>query len=95
MKYSHVLFIGYFQLATWFFTTFTASDIKKKVFSLKGVQFLYTKINPDQLDIPPFVLDYDIQVMTGDVFKGLNVESGVKVQNQSNLIELIYPLCMK
>jgi len=51
-----------FQFATWFFTTFTASDIKQKVQSLKGVQFLYAKINPDQLDIPSFVLEYDIQV---------------------------------
>lgn len=49
------------KLATWFFTTFTASDIKRKVHSLKGVQYLYAKINPDQLDIPPFVLDFDIQ----------------------------------
>lgn len=50
------------KLATWFFTTFTASDIKQKVQTLKGVQFLYARINPDQLDIPPFVLDHDIQV---------------------------------
>lgn len=50
------------KLATWFFTTFTASDVKQKVHSLKGVQFLYARINPDQLDIPPFVLDYDVQV---------------------------------
>lgn len=49
------------KLATWFFTTFTASDIKQKVHSLKGVQYLYAKINPDQLDIPPFVLDHDIK----------------------------------
>lgn len=50
------------KFVTWFFTTFTASDIKKKVHSLKGVQYLYAKINPDQLDIPPYVLDHDIQV---------------------------------
>ena len=56
-------FLLYFQLATWFFTTFTASDIKQKVQTLKGVQFLYARINPDQLDIPPFVLDHDIQVI--------------------------------
>ncbi|XP_052807341.1 protein GDAP2 homolog [Mya arenaria] len=49
------------KFATWFFTTFTASDIKQKVHSLKGVQYLYAKINPDQLDIPSFVLDYDIK----------------------------------
>ncbi|KAH3889005.1 protein GDAP2 homolog [Dreissena polymorpha] len=50
------------KFATWFFTTFTASDIKQKVHSLKGVQYLYSRINPDQLDIPSFVLDHDIQV---------------------------------
>ena len=50
------------QLATWFFTTFTASDIKFKVHSLNGVQYLYTKINPDQLDVPQFIHEYDIMV---------------------------------
>ncbi|XP_071113143.1 protein GDAP2 homolog [Haliotis cracherodii] len=50
------------KLATWFFTTFTASDIKPKVHNLGGVQYLYTKMNPDQLDVPPFVMDYDIQI---------------------------------
>lgn len=50
------------KFATWFFTTFTASDIKTKVHSLQGVQYLYAKINPDQLDIPPFVLEHDIKV---------------------------------
>ncbi|KAK3096670.1 hypothetical protein FSP39_002249 [Pinctada imbricata] len=49
------------KLATWFFTTFTASDIKKRVYSLKGVQYLYGSIFPDQLDIPQFVTNYDIQ----------------------------------
>lgn len=50
------------KLATWFFTTFTASDIKRKVHSLSGVQYLYTKINPDQLDVPQFIHEYDIKV---------------------------------
>ncbi|XP_005090009.1 protein GDAP2 homolog isoform X2 [Aplysia californica] len=50
------------KLATWFFTTFTASDIKPKVHSLKGVQFLYSKMSPDQIDIPQFVHEHDIQV---------------------------------
>lgn len=49
---------------TWFFTTFTASDIKKKVYSMKGVQYLYGTIYPDQLDIPSFVINYDIEVST-------------------------------
>ncbi|XP_025098493.1 protein GDAP2 homolog [Pomacea canaliculata] len=50
------------KFATWFFTTFTASDIKRKVHSLNGVQYLYTKINPDQLDIPQFIHEYDIRI---------------------------------
>jgi len=50
------------RLATWFFTTFTASHIKAKVHSLKGVQFLFSKISPDQIDIPHFVNEHDIQV---------------------------------
>ncbi|KAJ8311064.1 hypothetical protein KUTeg_011379 [Tegillarca granosa] len=50
------------KLVTWFFTTFTASDIKKKVYSMKGVQYLYGSIYPDQLDIPSFVINYDIEL---------------------------------
>lgn len=50
------------KLAAWFFTTFTASDIKNKVFSLKGVQYLYATIYPDQLDIPSFVINYDTEL---------------------------------
>ncbi|XP_060077351.1 protein GDAP2 homolog [Ylistrum balloti] len=50
------------KLATWFFTTFTASDIKNKVFSLRGVQYLYRSIAPDQIDVPSFVTNYDIQI---------------------------------
>ncbi|CAL1537371.1 unnamed protein product [Lymnaea stagnalis] len=50
------------RLATWFFTTFAASDIKHKVHNMKGVQYLYTKMNPDQIDVPQFVLEHDIKV---------------------------------
>ncbi|OWF51677.1 protein GDAP2 homolog [Mizuhopecten yessoensis] len=50
------------KLATWFFTTFTASDIKNKVFSLKGVQYLYRSITPDQIEVPFFVTNYGIQI---------------------------------
>lgn len=56
------VFFFFLQLATWFFTTFTASDIKNKVISMRGVQYLYGTIFPDQLDIPSFVINYDIEV---------------------------------
>lgn len=58
----NVFFFFFWQLATWFFTTFTASDIKNKVISMRGVQYLYGTIFPDQLDIPSFVINYDIEV---------------------------------
>ncbi|XP_033635884.1 protein GDAP2 homolog [Asterias rubens] len=65
------------RLVSWYFTTFTASSIKDKVKSLKGVHFLYNTIHPDQLDIPPFVLDYDMQVNGKSYF---NPEEGSEVE---------------
>lgn len=49
------------RIVTWFFTTFTASSIKEKVHFLSGIQYLYDWIDPDQLDIPAFVLEYDMK----------------------------------
>ena len=50
------------QLSGWWFLTFTASEIKDKVHYLSGVQYLYDTINPDQIEIPQFVFDFDRQV---------------------------------
>ena len=52
------------RIVTWFFTTFTASSIKDKVHFLSGIQYLYDWIDPDQLEIPAFVLEYDMKVNT-------------------------------
>lgn len=49
------------KIVTWFFTTFTASSIKEKVHFLSGIQYLYDWIDPDQLEIPAFVLEYDMK----------------------------------
>lgn len=49
------------RIVTWFFTTFTASSIKDKVHFLSGIQYLYDWIDPDQLEIPAFVLEYDMK----------------------------------
>ena len=46
----------------WWWTTFTASDIKAKVDYLPGVEYLFARITPDQLDLPDFVLKYDYEV---------------------------------
>ena len=55
------------RIVTWFFTTFTASSIKEKVHFLSGIQYLYDWIDPDQLDIPAFVLEYDMKVCTTEI----------------------------
>ena len=50
------------RVVAWFFMMFNAASIKDKVEFVNGVQFLYDNINPDQLDLPPFVMEYDVQV---------------------------------
>lgn len=52
------------QFSTWFFTTFSVSGIKDKVRYLDSLQQLFTCIKPEEIDIPPFVLEYDIRVRT-------------------------------
>lgn len=49
-------------MSTWFFTTFNVSGLKEKVHYLDGLQQLFTCIRPEQMDIPPFVLEYDARV---------------------------------
>ncbi|XP_028992630.1 ganglioside-induced differentiation-associated protein 2 isoform X2 [Betta splendens] len=50
------------KASTWFFTTFSVSGIKDKVRYLDNLQQLFTCIKPEQIDIPPFVLEYDARV---------------------------------
>jgi len=57
------------QISLWWWTTFTASDIKPKFEYLPGVEYLFAHITPDQLDLPEFVLkyDYDVRPASPDV----------------------------
>ncbi|MEQ2220445.1 Ganglioside-induced differentiation-associated protein 2, partial [Ilyodon furcidens] len=50
------------KVSTWFFTTFSVSGLKEKVLYLDNLQQLFTCIKPEQIDIPPFVLEYDARV---------------------------------
>ncbi|XP_065342839.1 protein GDAP2 homolog isoform X2 [Cloeon dipterum] len=50
------------KMMTWWFTTFMAPAIKQKVFSLPGVEYLYTSMTPDQLEIPAFITEYDMTI---------------------------------
>ncbi|KAF4517404.1 hypothetical protein B566_EDAN005013 [Ephemera danica] len=50
------------KMVTWWFTTFMAPAIKQKVFSLPGVEYLYTSMSPQQLEIPAFITEYDMTI---------------------------------
>lgn len=52
----------YFQVSAWFFTTFTVSGLKDKIHYVESLQQLFTVIPPEQMDLPPFVLEYDARV---------------------------------
>ncbi|XP_028292575.1 ganglioside-induced differentiation-associated protein 2 isoform X1 [Gouania willdenowi] len=50
------------KVSTWFFTTFSVSGVKEKVRYLDNLQQLFSCIKPEEIDIPPFVLEYDTRV---------------------------------
>jgi hypothetical protein len=39
-----------------------APAIKQKVHSLPGVEYLYSVMSPDQLEIPAYITEYDMTV---------------------------------
>ncbi|XP_053089940.1 ganglioside-induced differentiation-associated protein 2 isoform X2 [Pangasianodon hypophthalmus] len=47
------------KVSTWFFTTFSVPGMKEKVHHIENLQQLFTCILPEQIDIPPFVLEYN------------------------------------
>ncbi|XP_073943339.1 ganglioside induced differentiation associated protein 2 [Choristoneura fumiferana] len=50
------------KMMTWWFTTFMAPAIKAKVHNLPGVEFLYSVMARDQLEVPAFVTEYDMTI---------------------------------
>lgn len=50
------------KMMTWWFTTFMAPAIKQKVHNLPGVEYLYSVMEPDQLEIPAYITEYDMTV---------------------------------
>ncbi|XP_048458826.1 ganglioside-induced differentiation-associated protein 2 isoform X1 [Rhincodon typus] len=50
------------KVMTWMFTTFSVSGLKDKVHHVESLPQLFTLISPEQIDIPPFVLEYDARV---------------------------------
>ncbi|XP_026677905.1 protein GDAP2 homolog, partial [Diaphorina citri] len=56
------------KMMTWWFTTFMAPAIKQKVHSIPGVEYLYSIISPNQLEIPAFITEYDMTVSSTSMF---------------------------
>nr|QSG73581.1 ganglioside-induced differentiation-associated protein 2 [Alvinella pompejana] len=50
------------KVMTWFFMTFNTTDLKSRIHNIPGLEYLFKRIPMDQLDIPDFISDYDIQV---------------------------------
>ncbi|XP_052753541.1 protein GDAP2 homolog isoform X2 [Galleria mellonella] len=50
------------KMMTWWFTTFMAPAIKAKVHTLPGVEYLYSVMARDQLEVPAFVTEYDMTI---------------------------------
>nr|XP_006639424.1 PREDICTED: ganglioside-induced differentiation-associated protein 2 [Lepisosteus oculatus] len=50
------------KISAWFFTTFSVSGLKDKVHHVETLQQLFTCVVPEQIDIPPFVLEYEARV---------------------------------
>ncbi|XP_028414953.1 protein GDAP2 homolog [Dendronephthya gigantea] len=67
------------KFMTWWFTTFSAPEVKDKVHFLNGVEFLYDFISPEQLDIPQFILDCDGKM------NGVNYHTDWKPQANTDL----------
>ena len=50
------------RIVAWFFLMANAASIRDKVNFVGGVQYLNDLVNVDQLEVPPFIMEYDIQV---------------------------------
>ncbi|XP_014671933.1 PREDICTED: protein GDAP2 homolog [Priapulus caudatus] len=49
------------KMVTWYQTTFNFAEIKDKVQLLGGVEYLYHFVDPQEIVVPNFVLDYDFK----------------------------------
>ena len=49
-------------MSTWWFLTWTGPEIKEKVVNLPGVEHLYDIMDPKEIIIPSFVMEYDRKV---------------------------------
>uniref|UniRef100_A0A8C1GLF7 Ganglioside induced differentiation associated protein 2 n=1 Tax=Cyprinus carpio TaxID=7962 RepID=A0A8C1GLF7_CYPCA len=72
------------KVSTWFFTTFSVSGLKEKVHHIENLQQLFTCILPEEIDIPPFVLEYDTRVSI-QYFTPLQFFSMLKLTEMFNL----------
>ncbi|CAG2104648.1 unnamed protein product [Medioppia subpectinata] len=56
------------RVICWWFTTFNAAILKRKLFCVGGVEFLKNVIPLQELQVPSFVMDYDFKAMIAFIF---------------------------
>nr|XP_039261975.1 ganglioside-induced differentiation-associated-protein 2-like [Styela clava] len=49
------------KITTWIFASFSVSDLKSRIMNIRSVPELYKIVPPNQIDVPPFVLTYDMK----------------------------------
>jgi len=50
------------KILTWWFSSFLAPAIKKKLYTLDGIEHLYAVVARDQLEIPAYINEYDMTI---------------------------------
>lgn len=50
------------KIMTWWFSSFLAPAIKRKLFTLQGIEHLYAVVAKEQLEIPAYINEYDMTV---------------------------------
>lgn len=63
------------KIMTWWFTTFMAPQIKHKVHSVPGVEYLYDIIDPEQLEIPAYITEHDMTINGIRYYRPINSPS--------------------
>ena len=65
------------KLSYWWFLTFNSPELKTKVEYLEGVEHLFAKVTPDQVDLPDFVLQYDLDNVGIRYYSGSQHDDGL------------------
>ena len=75
------------QVFTWFFATFSGAEVKRQILTVKNIPQLYKYIAPDQIEIPPFVSDYDLKVRCMNSIDFILVQTATNFQDLTLFVD--------